>query len=207
MKKLRLALAAVIAVMTLAMAMPANAQFFKFGPKVGLNLNKFSFDKSTFTDDSNRAGFTGGLMVEFTVPIVGVGVDLSAMYVRRSGEWMNEQKVEKVNRDYFEIPVNLKWKINVPVINNICRPFLTTGPSFAFLTSKEAISDAFKNKKTDVAWNFGFGVELVKHLQLHASYGLGLSKTVTGILPGGVEGTSNIEGKNRYWTVTAAWLF
>lgn len=209
MKRTRLFLAIFAVVAAFAWSAPASAQFFKWGPKLGVNINHLSLNKEAFTDDDNRAGFTGGLMCEFTVPVIGVGVDVSAMYVRRSAQWMENQTVAKSSRDYIDIPLNLKWKVNIPLVNNIIRPFITTGPSFAFLVSKKSFEN-FTNKKCDVAWNFGAGVELLKHVQIAASYGLGMSKAVTGLLPGGISQTdqaNRIEGKNRYWTVTAAYLF
>lgn len=192
--------AAVVAVAMLAGAPSAQAQF-RFGPKVGLNVNKLHFNGSTI-DSDNRAGFTAGLMAEFTAPIIGVGMDASVMYVRRSARWAQAQQIDK--RDYIEIPLNLKWKMNIPVINAVARPYLTTGPSFAFLTSRKSFQE-FRNKKTDVAWNFGFGVELLRHLQVGASYGLGLTKALEEV--NAINGAAGIEGKNRYWTVTAAYLF
>ncbi|MCM1111599.1 MAG: porin family protein [Clostridium sp.] len=200
MKRLSIIFAAVAFV--LLAAMPAAAQF-KIGPRVGMNVNSLHFNKEVFNDD-NRAGFTGGLMTEFTVPLVGIGLDASVMYVRRDAKWMEENTTINAKRDYIAIPVNLKYKLNVPAINHIVRPFLTTGPEFAFLTSGKAINQAFRNKKTDISWNFGLGVELISHLQIAASYGIGLNKAVEAVSGATTVG---IEGKNRYWTVTAAWLF
>ncbi|MDE5744222.1 MAG: PorT family protein, partial [Paramuribaculum sp.] len=171
---------------------------FRIGPKIGVNVNKLSSKASGFSAE-NRAGFNAGLMTEFTVPVIGIGVDLSVMYVRRNDKFTVGGDSENMHRDYIDIPLNLKYKLNIPLINNIVRPFLTTGPSFAFLTNKRSFND-FRNKKSDVAWNFGLGVEFVKHLQIGASYGFGLNK-VTG------NSDSKIDGKNKYWTVTAAYLF
>ena len=56
-----------------------------------------------------------------------------------------------------------------------------------------------------MAWNFGAGVQLFNHLQVGASYGIGLNKTVE--FTGVASNTKPIEGKNNYWTITAAWLF
>lgn len=202
MKSIKVIIAAFV--IAIAGCMQANAQF-KVGPKVGLNVNSLHFDESIL-DSDNRAGFTGGIMAEFTVPLVGVGVDVSAMYVRRDAKWVNDQKdAEKLNRDYIAIPVNLKYKLNIPAVNHIVRPFVTTGPEFAFLTSRRAINDALRNKKSDLSWNFGLGVELAKHLQVAASYGLGLNKALETV--GTMDKGYDISGKNRYWTVTAAWLF
>ncbi len=200
MKKISIILAIMIA--SVASSLTASAQF-RFGLKAGVAMNSLHFSGSDF-DASNRAGFTGGAMVEFTVPVIGLGFDLSAMYVRRNTQWLENNNLTKDNRDYIDIPLNLKWKINVPIINNIARPYLMTGPTFSFLTSKQSFDNAWKNRKFDTAWNFGFGVELIKHLQLSASYSIGMTKALKTI---GASSTANIEGHNRYWTVTAAYLF
>lgn len=191
-----------IAIASFASALTANAQF-RFGLKAGVAINSLHFSDKAF-DADNRAGFTGGAMIEFTAPIIGVGFDLSAMYVRRNSQWMENNGITKDNRDYIDIPLNLKWKMNIPLINKIARPYLLTGPSFSFLTSKRSAQDAWRNRKFDTAWNFGFGVELVSHLQVGASYSIGMTKALKTV---GVTGTADIEGHNRYWTVTAAYLF
>lgn len=200
MKKLTLIL--VVALTSLASALPASAQF-RFGLKAGVAINSLHFSSDDFSAD-NRAGFTGGAMIEFTVPVIGVGVDLSAMYVRRNSQWLEDNNITKDNRDYIDIPLNLKWKINIPVINNVARPYLFTGPTFSFLTSKHSAEEAWRNRKFDTSWNFGFGLELVKHLQVGASYSVGMTKALKTT---GTTGTADIDGHNRYWTVTAAYLF
>lgn len=203
MKRFQIIAAALM--LMFAMAMPAAAQF-KIGPRVGLNVNKMHFNSDLFNDD-NRAGFTGGLMTEFTVPVIGIGFDASLMYVRRDAKWMEDNATVTAKRDYFTIPVNLKYKLNLPMVNNVVRPFITTGPEFSFLTSRRAINEAFRNKSTDISWNFGIGVEFIKHLQFAASYGIGLNKAVRYVDSDTFGTTPDIQGKNRYWTVTAAWLF
>ncbi len=189
------------------MSISAAAQF-SIGPRVGINVNSMHFDSDLFKSE-NRAGFTGGLQAEFMIPMVGFGFDASVMYVH----CVNNATIDTngtatapqiKDKDYIEIPVNLKYKIGLPVIGKIITPYVFTGPSFAFLTSRKAINEAWKNKSTSVAWNFGFGVQLLGHLQVGASYGIGMTKAFEKI--GAVEGV-DIQGKNRYWTVTAAYLF
>lgn len=186
-----------------ASAMPAQAQF-KFGPKVGLTVNDMHFNKSVL-DGDNQTGWTAGLMAEFTVPVVGVGVDLSAMYVRRNTKFLYDNDIAKDNRDYIEIPLNLKYKFSLPVVSKILVPYLGVGPSVSFLTSRRNIEGAFKNKSVDWAMNFGFGVQLFSHLDVNARYGLGLTKAVHMFDDG--SGIGGIEGKNRYWTISLAYLF
>lgn len=186
-----------------ASAIPAQAQF-KFGPKIGLTVNDFHFNKSVM-DAENQTGWTAGLMTEFTVPVIGLGFDLSAMYVRRNSEFMRENNLTKDNRDYIEIPLNLKYKFSLPLISKILVPYLGVGPSVSFLTSRRHIENAYKNKSVDWAMNFGFGVQLLSHIDVNARYGLGMSKAVKLIDSGA--GNGDIDGKNRYWTISVAYLF
>lgn len=208
MKKMtRLFAAATVVLAAMVAAMPASAQF-KFGLKAGAAINSLKFSSTQEFANSfssnNRAGFVGGAMIEFTVPVIGIGLDASVLYVHREAKSENVDN-ENLKRDYIDIPINLKYKLSIPVVSKVLKPFVTTGPSFAFLTSKKEISDAFKNKAMDIAWNFGFGIELLSHVQVAASYGLGLTNTLEKI--GVTNNTATIEGKNRYWTVTAAYLF
>lgn len=202
MKNLRFLL--IVALIGIATAAKAD---LRFGVKAGLDVSALHFDKSTF-DSDNRAGFTAGIMGEFTVPVIGIGCDLSVMYVRRNSKWMEENfsdAATEMKNDYIEIPLNLKYKFGFLGIGKIIAPFITTGPSVAFLTSRTAINDFAKNKTCDFAWNFGAGVQLFNKVQIAASYGLGLSKAIE-VIDKNIN-TTNINGKNRYWTITAAYLF
>lgn len=200
MKTIKHLLLAAVAV--LAVAGTANAQF-KIGPRVGINVNSLHFNKKTL-DSDNRTGFTAGLQTEFTIPVVGIGLDASFMYVRRNAEMSEDVYTLTKHNDYFEIPVNLKWKMSIPVIAKLVKPYVFTGPSFAFLTSKKAISEAYKYKSVDTSWNVGLGVEFVSHLQVSAYYGFGLNNSIVKV-PG--TNADPIDGKTHCWTVTAAWLF
>ena len=186
-----------------ASALPAQAQF-KIGPRVGLTVNDLHFNKS-ITDTDNQTGWTAGLTTEFTVPVVGIGFDLSAMYVRRNAKFLTENNLTKDNRDYIEIPLNLKYKFSIPVVSKVLVPYLGVGPSVSFLTSKKSIDSAYKNKSVDWAFNFGFGVQLLSHIDVNARYGLGLTKAVQTV--SSQNSNAGIEGKNRYWTVSVAYLF
>lgn len=185
----------------------ANAEF-RFGIKAGLNVNKMHLDQQVF-DSSNRAGFTAGVMTEFTVPIIGIGMDLSLMYTRMNSELnSNLQEVDNyinngnIGKDFLQIPLNLKYKLSIPAIGSIIKPMIFTGPSFNFNLNKSTLQD-IKSKSCQIAWNLGAGVELIKHLQISASYSWGMNK----IAEFAKIQTKDIDLKNNYWTVTAAWLF
>lgn len=187
------------------MGLSASAGGFRFGVKAGVALNNLHFSKDAINDlkdKDNQAGFTGGVMAEFTIPVVNLGVDASLMYVHRPAM---ENENGKMKRDYIEIPVNFKYKVSLPFVGDLITPYAFTGPSFAFKTGKSEIKDFVKSKKCDIAWNVGLGVELLKHVQVGASYGFGITKAVE--LMGANNQSAGIDGKNRYWTITAAYLF
>ena len=86
----------VLAFIVSATTFTADAQF-RFGPKVGLTVNDMHFNKSVL-DADNRTGWTAGVMGEFTIPVIGISADLSAMYVRRNAKFLAEQEISKDNR-------------------------------------------------------------------------------------------------------------
>lgn len=184
----------------------AQAQL-RFGVKAGLNLNSLHFNDAskTFGDD-NQCGYTVGVMGEFQVPVIGIGIDLSAMYTRMNTRITETEgdDVEKgsFGKNFLEIPLNIKYKFGLPVVGSFIAPYIYTGPTFAFNLDKHTF-DNVKSKTCQTAWNVGIGVELVKHLQIQGSYGFGMNNVAkfAGI------NTQEIKVKNNYWTVTAAWLF
>ena len=84
------------------------------------------------------------------------------MYVRRSTRWMESNNVVSDSRDYFTIPVNLKWKMRLPLGKPFRLPVLSSPFS---LTSGRPLARR-GNKKIDYSWNFGAGVKILGHLQL-----------------------------------------
>ena len=176
---------------------------FRIGPRLGVDVSSLKFSKDVI-DKENLAGFTGGLQAEFMIPMLNFGFDASVMYVRRSNSFILNQEKTDVAKDYIEIPINVRYKFGLPLVGKVISPYIFTGPSFSFLTSGTAISEAARSSKTDIAWNVGAGLQLFTHLQIGASYGFGMTKALKLI---NVNSTGQIDAKNSYWTVTAAWLF
>ena len=65
----------------IGMAMPAQAQL-KWGVKGGVNVAKVTFDDKLLKSD-NMAGFFIGPMAEFTIPVVGLGIDGSLLFSQK----------------------------------------------------------------------------------------------------------------------------
>ena len=192
----------------IALAIIANATAqaqFRFGVKGGITINELKWDKDIVSKE-NRAGFTAGLMVEAGLPVVGLGIDASVLYAHRQDDLYLEEgaQVTKLKRDYLDIPVNVKYKIQIPVLSKIISPFVTTGPDFALMLGDTDKGD-FKSRKWNTSWNVGFGAELFRKVQIHANYGIGLTKAFEYI--GKEVDSTPIKGKDKLWTITAAYLF
>lgn len=63
------------------MALPANAQL-KFGIKGGVNISSVHFNSDVLKAD-NVTGFQVGPMIETTLPLVGVGIDVAVLYSQK----------------------------------------------------------------------------------------------------------------------------
>lgn len=216
MKIKKILSAMLLVVAFVATSFNANAAGpLKFGIKGGVTVNDFKFNEDIFKAD-NRCGYTVGLMTKFTAPIINIGFDASVMFTHRVAKvdgvtvlGMDGVQYEvfdgSIKSDYIEIPINFRWDIGLPVIGKFVTPFLTTGPDFSFLVSKQNVSNAWKKHTFDFAWNFGFGLMFVNKVQLHASYGLGLNNAASS--DSALYGKNLGDGKNRFWSVTAAYLF
>lgn len=174
---------------------------FRFGVQGGIVVNKLKFDDKAFSSD-NRTGWTAGLRAELNIPVTGLGVAASVLYSHRNDAFSHESVTYR--RDYIEIPVHLKYGLTLPAVSNIIIPYAFTGPNFAFLCD-ESKDIKWDNKSFVTSWDVGFGVELIKHIQLQASYGIGITDAFKRV-DIEKEGTV-ITGKDRCWTITAAYLF
>ncbi|MCD8387027.1 MAG: porin family protein [Bacteroidales bacterium] len=197
----------IVAILTLvAVAAPASAQF-RWGLKVGMDINKLTVSKSDWKnnfDAENRTGFTGGLTSEFTIPIIGLAFDASLMYTHRVNAYTEDDGQESTySKDYLSIPINLKYKFSLPVVSSFLVPYVFTGPEFAVLCSKKAIQDGWKSKSFDSTWNFGLGLQLLSKVQLAASYGIGMNK----ISEMTYAGEAVDLGRTKAWRVTLAYFF
>lgn len=179
--------------------LPLSAQI-TFGVKGGVNISKVHLNKDVINPD-NVTGFQIGPMAEFTVPLLGIGMDAALLYSQKGLEYESES----YKSDYLDIPVNLKWKFGLPVVKG----YFTAGPYASFRIGGDKVWDIpgdvvgkFKSKNFGAGLNFGAGVELVKHLQVGFNYDLGLTDNY-----GGVDELSDVKGKSRGWSITAAVLF
>lgn len=196
MKKIFSALLIAICV---GMAMPAQAQL-KFGVKGGLNLAKADFDKSDLKTD-NFTGFFIGPMAEFTIPVVGLGVDGALLFSQRGIKVEGESEKE----NGLEIPVNLKYNIGLGSMLGI---YVAAGPDFYFNFAKDKSfgeNVKLERKNAQVGINLGAGVKLIKHLQIGFNYNIPLGNSAELTIADGV--TEVFTSKTKMWQVSAAYIF
>lgn len=177
----------VIAVCCMFMAMPAQAQLLKWGVKGGVNMTKIDWDGGYKGNKDNSTGFFIGPMAEFTIPIVGLGVDGALLFSQRGKD--------EVKQTGLEVPVNLKYTIGLGSLLGI---YVAAGPDFFFDFKKK---DYVDRKKAQVALNLGAGVKLLKHLQVGVTYQLPMGDSFTWEEAGKAFGA-----KNKTWQVSAAYL-
>ena len=89
----RKSFATILVVLAMMLGVDADAQV-KFGLKAGINATDMKFNTSVFKAD-NRIGFFAGPTVKFTLPIVGLNVDASALYDQREAKTEDEKLTSK----------------------------------------------------------------------------------------------------------------
>lgn len=180
MKKILTLLAVAVALLT---TVPAQAQV-KFGLKGGVNVTNMSFS-SDVLDATNRAGFFIGPTVKFTLPIVGLGVDASALYDQREGKAkISSDKAEvesdnTIKQQQVVIPINLRYGVG---LGSTASVFFFAGPQFGFnvgdktQTLYDQVAD-WRLKSSNFSVNVGAGLMLLNHLQLSANYNIACGHT------------------------------
>lgn len=214
MKKFITAVFATVAMLT---ATTAQAQI-QFGLKGGLNVSSMSLDKEVL-DASNRCGFFIGPTVKFTLPVVGLGIDASALYDQReakisantSNNTVSNITEETIKQQQIAIPINLRYGFGLGDAASI---YFFAGPQFGFNVGDKNQSlwkDAaeWKLKTSNFSVNVGVGVMALSHLQVSANYNIACGNT------GEINSSSDVisklfngaTGKSNSWQVALAYYF
>ena len=195
-------LTVVVLFAALMTAVPAKAEV-KFGLKGGLNLTSMRLDESVI-NKSNQAGFFIGPTLKFTLPIVGLGFDASALYDQRKGSIGANGNETSIKEQSIQIPINVRYAIGLGSTASI---YFFAGPQFGFNVGDKDIKTDVGNwtfKGSNVSANVGLGLMLLKHLQISANYNFGLGKT--GELD--ILNTDSKEnGKMNAWQIAVAYYF
>lgn len=210
--------AAIVALSMMFGANNAQAQV-QFGIKGGLNVTSMSLDKDKLLDTENQAGFFIGPTVKFTLPIVGLGIDASALYDQREAKIkgdINGNKVEtssKLKTQAINIPINLRYGVGLGSVANV---FFFAGPQFGFNVgdkNKSIFQDAaeWKLKSSNFSVNVGLGFTVLSHLQVSANYNIACGKTgdvtFSDAANTALQDVLGKNGKANAWQVGLAYYF
>jgi hypothetical protein len=194
-------------------AIPSQAQV-KFGLTGGLNMTNMSMDVTGMKEDvKNNAGFFIGPTVNFTLPVIGLGIDASALYDQRSAK--NDGK--EIKSQSIQIPVNLRYGIG---LGSLATVFAFAGPQFGFnLGDKnQTLEDTagkvkeWRLKSSNMSLNLGLGAMLLGHLQAKINYNIAMGKTgdfKDFTVVDGVKTVSDVLGsaKANSWQISLAYFF
>lgn len=210
--------AAIVALSMMFGANNAQAQV-QFGIKGGLNVTSMSLDKDKLLDTENQAGFFIGPTVKFTLPIVGLGIDASALYDQREAKIKGDGDEKditsaRLKTQAINIPINVRYGVGLGSVANV---FLFAGPQFGFNVgdkNQSLLKDAaeWKLKSSNFSVNVGLGFTVLSHLQVSANYNIACGKTGD-VTVSDAAGTALQEligkngGKANAWQVGLAYYF
>ena len=200
-------------VMAVAFAAPSHAQT-SFGIQGGLNLTSmsdFSFSQAGVEEAvENRAGFLVGPTVKFTLPIVGLGVDIAALYDQREAKTGNET----IKSQSIQVPLNVRYGFG---LGSMAEIFAFAGPQFGFnigdktksWTDAQNVVRDWTLKSSNLSANVGLGATVMSHLQLKVNYNIALGKTGEMEVSDATGAVFDIvkDGKANSWQVSATYFF
>lgn len=203
-----------LALLATFIVMPLHAQF-KFGIEGGLNLNKPNVENFK---SQNATGWFVGPKAQFTIPVLGLGIDGAILYSQKN---MNinlnddlEDIAESASIDkklsYIDIPINLKYNIG---FSSLIGVYIATGPQYSWYIGDknfglngdgESLGDIVAMNTSSFSWNVGVGINAFSHLQLGVTYNIPLGNTAE------IDGLSTLKKmdvKNNNWQVRVAYMF
>lgn len=186
-------------------AMPSKAQV-TFGLRGGYNITKLT---GGFSPD-NKSGFYVGPTVKFTVPIVGLSLDASALYDQRGVKYDGSDESYKLQS--INIPINVRYGLGLSSLVNV---FAFAGPQFGFNLSKDkSVIDLYSASAATWTWrssnfsmNFGIGATVMKHIEIKANYNLALGKTANLTYADIYGNVISADTKYNAWQIGACYWF
>lgn len=163
----------------------SNAQSFTFGPKIGLQTNKFTINKDELKTEA-KAGFNVGAFARVGISKFFVQPEL--YYAYQSGTYKtNPDMSQEVKINTITIPALLGFDL---FNAKLAKVYVMGGPAVAFnvnsnVSTNDASAAAFPIKSKDdlkkALWSMqlGAGVDILK-FTIDARYEFGISNIYTG---------------------------
>ena len=192
-----------------ALTMAVQAQGVKFGIKGGLDVLNMKFDESVINTE-NKAGWFIGPSVKVALPIVGLGVDISAFYDQKKLEINNETINETITQKNILVPVNARFNLG---LGSKASLYLAAGPQVSFNVgddgfkwTKDNVENTFQLKKSAFSINLGAGVTVMDHLEIGFAYNIGLGKTADASVKTAFKDIKD-DTAPKSWQISAAYYF
>jgi hypothetical protein len=171
--------ALIICSLALLSFIPASAQF-SWGIRGGVNLvnnDITAVNQKSATNKDSYTGFFVGPMAEVQIPIIGIGIDVAALYSQKGFQVTDE---ETMKNQSLAVPVSLKYSLG---IGNFAAVFFAAGPQFDYkigdLDTKIQDGDDVKEfalEQSTWSINVGAGIKLINHIQAGINYNIPVTK-------------------------------
>jgi len=185
----------------------ANVQFgIKFGGNIA-KLTGADLDDIEATLKS-KVGFVGGIFLTFNLGKI-LAIQTEVLYTMKGATYdysdLQDPYIAKLTSDYLEIPLLLKIRIPLPLI----QPFVFAGPAVGFRLSQKIESDGPDIppddrllKNNDYGAIVGAGVNLGHSFMLDVRYSQGLQKAIDIM-----QGDADLDLKQGVWSATIGIAF
>lgn len=165
-----------ILLLLLLLPMAGKAQL-QFGVRGGYNLTKLSLTTNDIR--TNRNGFFVGPALCLTMPVLGLGFDIAALYDQREAR-IGDDPVADIKQKMVDVPINLKLNFAPDAPLSL---FVFAGPEFSFnLNNDKKMLDSAREwrfKKSVMSVNVGAGAAVLRNIQLSVNYNIVCGETAT----------------------------
>lgn len=191
----------------------ADAQV-KFGVKGGWNLSSLKLNDDMFTSD-NKNGFFIGPMMKVSLPLTGLGFDVSALYNQREAKMRYANDViggdlsrrTTIKQKTIDVPVNLRYSIGLASMANV---YFFGGPQWSINVGDENFKwdsvSSYSLKKNTLSFNIGAGLTFLQHIQASVNYNIEASKSGKMEIERLDDGDW-VKGRNHTWQVSLGYWF
>jgi len=194
---------------------PVSAQF-SWGLRGGLNLvnnDITAVSKESASSKDSYTGFFFGPMAEVQVPIIGIGVDVAALYSQKGVELPDTSTMKNQS---LSIPLSLKYSLG---LGNFAAVYFAAGPQLDFRIGdlNKSFNDGnevkdFALEKSSWSINVGAGVKLINHIQAGINYNIPVSKegavkVIDNPTPGAVIDNEPVDFKSSTLQFSLTWTF
>lgn len=163
--------------MALFLTMSSFAQDIQIGAKGGFDLTSMEFSSGDL-DKSNRAGFFIGPSMRIDTPVMGLSVDVSALYDQRN----IKVGTRTLTQESLVVPANARFGVSIGDLLGI---FVSAGPQLSYNLGKSSFQwedidhyrKHFTFQETTLSINLGAGAKIGGNLEAGIYYNVPLGKT------------------------------